>query len=172
MTDTYIHTPETNIILIGMPGAGKTTVGQHLSKRLDCALIDTDRLIEKHTDRSLQDIVDTEGYLHLREIEASVLLTLDCQNTIISTGGSAVYSAEAMQHLRHLGRVYFLHLPFIDIEQRIDNLNSRGLAKAAGQSLTSLYEERQPLYTLYADQEIRCKGLTPDEVCDLISSAA
>lgn len=164
--------PPNTIILIGMPGAGKTTVGQRLAERSNRTFVDTDWLIEKQTGRTLQDIVDSDGYMHLRQIEEQVLLDLNCQQaTVISTGGSAVYSDTAMQHLRTIGHVCFLQLPLVSIEQRIHNFSSRGLAKADGQSLASLYEERHTLYRLYADQEIMCKDLTADQVCDLLEQA-
>lgn len=159
-----------NVILIGMPGAGKTTIGQLYAKKAKLSFVDTDRLIEQSTGRSLQDIVDNDGYKQLREIEAKCLLELDCTHSLISTGGSAVYSHSAMKHLASLGTIVYLSLPLSVLRQRIGDHSERGLAKPKEQTLAQLYDERRPLYEAYADRLIDCEGLTPGAVCDLLEA--
>src|SRR5690606_20963869 len=130
--------PRTNIVLIGMPGAGKSTVGVILAKRTARAFIDTDVLIQTEQKTTLQQIVDTSGYLQLRKIEEDVLLRLQCDNTVISTGGSAVYSDAPMQDLRAVGVICYLQLDLPALEQRVADFSLRGLAKRADQSFAEL----------------------------------
>jgi len=160
-----------NIVLIGMPGSGKSTVGIILAKLASRNFVDTDILIQISQGRTLQDIVDTEGYMVLREIEERILLKLDCFNYVIATGGSAVYSHEAMTHLKSNGVVVFLNVELPVLELRVHNFASRGLAKRPDQSLEDLFEERFVLYAKYADVTIKCKDFTQEEVCrEIISS--
>ena len=160
-----------NIVLIGMPGSGKSTVGIVLAKLISCNFVDTDVLIQISQGRTLQDIVDTEGYMVLREIEERILLKLDCFDHIIATGGSAVYSHAAMTHLKSNGVVVFLKVELPILESRIHDFATRGLAKRPEQSIEDLFEERFVLYTKYADVTIECKDFTQEEVCkDIISS--
>ncbi len=160
---------KTNIVLIGMPGAGKTTIGRELATQLDIAFIDTDTLIEAQQNRSLQNIVDSDGFMPLREAEAATILALNAQNTVIATGGSAVYSTPAIEHLRSHGLVIFLDLPLSDIEARIDNFSSRGLARQKNQSLESLYNERYPYYLSSCDHKLACSGLSVGIICAMIT---
>ena len=157
-----------NIVLIGMPGAGKSTVGIILAKMTSRDFIDTDILIQLSTGRSLQKIVDTEGPLALRKIEEEVILTLRGRHHVIATGGSAVYSAAAMDHLRLNGTVIFLDLDLSVLTSRIHNIHSRGIAKRPEQSLEALFEERLVLYRKYADITIFCAGLSQEELCTQI----
>jgi shikimate kinase len=160
-----------NIVLIGMPGSGKSTVGIVLAKLTSCHFVDTDVLIQTSQGRTLQDIVDTEGYMVLREIEERILLKLDCFDHVIATGGSAVYSHAAMTHLKSNGVVVFLKVELPILESRIHDFATRGLAKRPEQSIEDLFEERFVLYTKYADVTIECKDLKQEEVCeDIISS--
>ncbi|MBA4373981.1 MAG: shikimate kinase [Thermodesulfovibrio sp.] len=154
-----------NIVLIGMPGAGKSTVGIILAKMTSRDFIDTDILIQLSTGRSLQEIVDTEGPLALRRIEEEVILTLCGRHHVIATGGSAAYSAAAMDHLRLNGTVVFLDLDLYTLLSRIHNIHSRGIAKQPEQSMEELFEERLVLYRKYADLTIACAGLSQEEVC-------
>jgi shikimate kinase len=154
-----------NLVLIGMPGSGKSTVGVILAKRTSRGFVDTDIVIQKIEERTLQDIVDTDGYAALRRIEESVLLDLRVQNHVIATGGSAVYSDRAMAHLKSDGCVIFLDLSLAMLESRIPDFSTRGLAKRPDQSLAELFDERFKLYAKYADITIRCAGLTQDDVC-------
>jgi len=166
-----MHKKPSNIVLIGMPGSGKSTVGIILAKLTSCNFVDTDVLIQISQGRTLQDIVDTEGYMVLREIEERILLKLDCFDHVIATGGSAVYSHAAMTHLKSNGVVVFLKVELPILESRIHDFATRGLAKRPEQSIEDLFEERFVLYTKYADVTIECKDLKQEEVCeDIISS--
>lgn len=155
-----------NLILTGMPGAGKSTIAKALSARCNCAMMDTDQAIEKAAGCSLQKLVDTQGYHALRTLEEACLCAIDVQHTIIATGGSAIYSPRAMEHLGHLGPRVYLELPYEVIVERIHNLNERGLAKPAGQSLLALYHERLPLYLTHSDYRVDCLGQSVSQICD------
>ncbi|MDC0029995.1 shikimate kinase [Pseudomonadota bacterium] len=135
-----------SISLIGMAGAGKSSVGKELAKKLNFRLIDSDVLIEEQYGKSLQKILDDEGYIALREIENLVLKNLHLNNTILSTGGSAVYSDEAMNHIQQNSKVIFLDVPFNQILERVPSFLDRGFAKAPSQSIEDAFEERQELY--------------------------
>lgn len=157
-----------NIILIGMPGSGKSTVGVILAKQLALGFVDTDLLIQAGQGRSLQRIVDSDGYQALRDIEESILLGLDCSSQVIATGGSAAYSRPAMKHLKQGGIVVFIHADLETLNRRVRDFSERGLAKCPGQTLGDLFLERFSLYTSYADITIDSCLLTHEEVCTLI----
>lgn len=159
---------KSNIVLIGMPGSGKSTVGIILAKRIAHDFVDTDVLIQSAEGRSLQDILDTDGYLALREIEARVLQNLDLHNHVISTGGSAVYSEAAMRHLRNNAVVVYLDVSLDALRKRITNYETRGIAKRPEQSFENLFAERTQLYRRYADITVPGDGLTQDGVCERI----
>jgi len=148
-----------------MPGAGKSTVGVILAKLTSQDFIDTDVLIQISQGRLLQDIVDTEGYMALRRIEEVILLGLHCYNHVIATGGSAVYSHAAMEHLRSNGIVVFLDVDLSTLESRVRDFYTRGLAKRPDQSFSELFEERTILYRKYADVTVDCVDLFQEEVC-------
>jgi len=160
-----------NIILIGMPGSGKSTVGIILAKLIGRDFIDTDILIQTTHDRTLQDIVDRDGYRELRRIEEEVLLGLDPRNQVIATGGSAVYSEAAIEHVRSRGIAVFLHVDLATLRARVHDYDTRGLAKRPDQTLEDLFAERIALYRKYADITIDCIGLTHEEVCARIIAA-
>ena len=157
-----------NIVLIGMPGSGKSTVGIILAKMMTRPYLDTDILIQLVENRSLQDIVDQDGYMVLRDIEERVLLDIDCENHIIATGGSAAYSHKAMGHLKRNGIVVFLDASLDTLRARIHNYETRGLAKRPDQSFTDLFDERFALYSAYADITVDSNMRTQEEVCDTI----
>ena len=157
-----------NIVLIGMPGSGKSTIGVILAKRLARGFVDTDLLIQTAQGRSLQRIVDTDGYLALREIEARILTGLECSNQVIATGGSAAYSCPAMNHLKQNGIVVFLHADLETLNRRVHDFSERGLAKSPDQTLDDLYRERLSLYSHYADITVDSCRLTHEEVCACI----
>ena len=141
-----------NIILIGMPGTGKSVVGQALAERLGYAFVDADDLIVEAAGKTLPEILRTEGVDALLAVEGRVGQTLDCSNTVVATGGSMVLSREAMDHLRENGVVVWLETPLSQISDRMpEDLTDRGIAAPAGMTLRQIYEERQPLYAQYAD---------------------
>jgi shikimate kinase len=154
-----------NIVLVGMPGSGKSTVGVILAKCLSRNFLDTDVLIQTEQGRLLQDIVDRDGYLALRAIEEAVLLKLECRNHVIATGGSAVYSSRAMDHLKSAGIVVFLNVNLATLKKRVRDYDTRGLAKRPDQTVDDLFSERFELYRRYADVTIDCDELTHEEVC-------
>jgi shikimate kinase len=160
-----------SIVLIGMPGAGKSTVGVLLAKLTCRSFVDTDVLIQSQEGRPLQEIVDKDGHLVLRAIEEQVIIGHGCMGCVIATGGSAVYSPIAMAHLKHHGTVVFLDVDLVTLEERVRDLDTRGLAKRPDQSFRDLYEERTPLYRQYADITIDCEGLSHEEVCAKIIAA-
>lgn len=160
-----------NLVFIGMPGSGKSTVGVLVAKRLGLGFVDTDLLIQQETGRTLQEIVDQDGYQALRKIEEQVLLKLTVVNHVISTGGSAVYSDAAMKHLKASGTVVFLDIPLDVVIERIGDYSLRGISRRPDQSLSELFEERFALYKRYADVTVNGAGLTHDEVCEAVLSA-
>jgi shikimate kinase len=141
----------TNLVLIGMPGAGKSTLGRLLAQRLACEFIDTDALIEAKTQLTLQSILATQGYRALRMIEEQILVGINVQGTVIATGGSAPYSERGMAHLKHSGTILFVEITLATVMQRIGDYSSRGLACSPRQTLPSVFTERQALYRKYAD---------------------
>lgn len=160
---------KSNIILIGMPGSGKSTVGVILAKLLAKRFMDTDILIQNRANRSLQDIVDNDGHMVLRRIEEEVLLSIRCKNHVIATGGSAAYSEAAMQHLQKDGITVFLRANLPTLKERIHNYETRGLAKRPEQSFQDLFEEREVLYKRYSSISVECSNLTQDQVADAIA---
>jgi shikimate kinase len=161
---------KSNVVLIGMPGSGKSTVGVILAKQLTKRFVDTDILIQNIAGKSLQAIVNNEGHMALREIEEKVLLSVRCKNHIIATGGSAAYSEAAMLHLKKNGAVVFLQTTLSELKARIHNYETRGLAKRPDQSFQDLFNERESLYNKYADITVEGSSLTQDQVCDEIIS--
>lgn len=159
---------KSNVVLIGMPGSGKSTVGVILAKQTSRAFVDTDVLIQTTEHRPLQEIVDSCGYQALREIEERVLLGLHCGDHVVATGGSAVYSRAAMEHLKSCGVAVFLKVDVGVLESRIKDMSTRGIAKRPGQSFLDLYNERSVLYSRYADITIECGSRTHEEVCAAI----
>jgi shikimate kinase len=155
---------EPNIVLIGMPGAGKSTVGVILAKQTARAFVDTDLLIQISQQKSLQRVLDEMGYIALRRIEEQILLSLDFRNHVIATGGSAAYSSEAMLHLKSHGVVVFLQVAFEEILRRVEDFDTRGIARAPEQTFSDLYEERSALYEKYADITIDCGDLDQQQV--------
>jgi len=161
-----------NLIFIGMPGSGKSTVGVLAAKRLGMGFVDTDLLIQEEAGRTLQEIVDQDGYQALRHIEEQVLLKLSVENQVISTGGSAVYSDAAMRHLKANGTVVFLDIPLDVVIQRIGDYSLRGISRRPDQSLSELFDERFALYSRYADITVKGEDLTQDQVCEAVVKAS
>ncbi len=140
-----------NIILIGMPSCGKSTLGRLLSKELDYAFLDTDDVIVRLNGCPLRDILDRDGVEGFKQREAEAVCTVQAHRTVIATGGSVVYSPMGMAHLKSLGRVVYLQLSFEEMQRRLGDLHERGVAIAPGSTLLDLYHERVPLYEKYAD---------------------
>jgi len=153
-----------------MPGVGKTTTGRLLAERLGYAFLDTDVTIETHEGRRLQEIIDTDGLEAFSRIEERAILAVSVQAHVIATGGSVVYSEKAMQHLKSGAVVCHLDADPKCLQARIDNMDSRGIAMAPGQSLAMLYTERRRLYRKYADVSIDCSDLSPHKVVQRILS--
>lgn len=153
-----------NLTLIGMPGAGKSTVGVILAKELAFGFVDTDILIQINRQKSLQRILDESGHLALRRIEEEEILKLNIERQIIATGGSAVYSEKAMAHLRRISLIVFIDVAFEEIGRRIKNFASRGIAKAPDQTFHELYLERQALYRRHADLRVDGNRLSQEEL--------
>ena len=139
-----------NITLIGMPGAGKSTTGIILAKNCGLGFIDTDVLIQINQQKTLQQILDESSFLTLRDIEEKEILKLNIGNHVIATGGSAVYSEKAMNHLLSISTVIFIKISLEQVRKRVRNFATRGIAKAKDQSLEELFRERQLLYEKYA----------------------
>lgn len=155
-----------SLILIGMPGAGKSTLGLLLAKNLAKDFVDTDLLIQLEHRKTLQDILHERGHMALRDAEEQVLLKSQYPNHIIATGGSAVYSEMGMRHLKQFGPIVFLDAEIDVLESRINNMESRGIARPAGQSFAEVYAERRPLYLRYADIVIDCDRKTQEQLLD------
>ena len=149
-----------NVILIGMPGSGKSTVGVVLAKLLGLHFCDTDLVLQQHCGKKLQEIIRTEGDAAFFRHEEEVLSTLTCENTVIATGGSAVYSDRAMRHLKESGKCVYLKVEADEIERRLANFSDRGVVIADGMTLADLYAERRPLYEKYADLTVSAEGET------------
>jgi shikimate kinase len=157
-----------NVVLIGMPGVGKSTLGVLLAKAMGLDFLDTDVRIQAREGRSLQAIIDTDGRQVFGGIEERSVLELSCVNTVIATGGSVIYSGEAMQHLQSLGWVVHLHLPLSLLHARLRDFGARGVLMTPGQTLEQLFAERAPLYRRYADASIDCSRKTHDEAVEAI----
>lgn len=149
---------KSNIVLIGMPGAGKSTVGVVLAKRLGCRFVDSDLVIQEKYGKLLHELIEENGVEGFWRIENEVNASLNPDRSVIATGGSVIYGAEAMEHLRSMGRVVYLKLPLRDVAERLGDLEARGVTLRPGQTVKDLYEERIPLYEKYAHIAVDCEG--------------
>ncbi|MBQ8233862.1 MAG: shikimate kinase [Lachnospiraceae bacterium] len=147
-----------NIVLIGMPGAGKSTVGVVLAKHLGCRFVDSDLVIQEKYGKLLHELIEEHGVEGFWKIENEVNASLTLEGSVIATGGSVIYGKEAMEHLRLIGQVVYLKLPYEEVAERLGDLNARGVTLMPGQTLRDLYEERIPLYEKYAHVTIDCSG--------------
>lgn len=157
-----------NIILIGMPSAGKSTVGVILAKHRGMSFVDTDVLIQSRQGRLLQEIINSDGTEAFLKIEESEIKALNYSDTVIATGGSVVYSEKAMGHLKKTGIVIYLYVDMNTVNKRLKNLKTRGVVLGPGQSLEDIYRKRQPLYEKYADIIIDCSEGTIDSTVEMI----
>lgn len=163
--------PETNLVLIGMPGAGKSTIGVLLAKALSRDFLDTDLLIQAHEGRRLQALLDELGPEAFCRLEERHLLGVHRKGCVIATGGSAIYSPSAMRHLRRGGLVVHLDLPLATLRRRLTDLAIRGVVMPHGSSLSRLYAEREPLYRRYADLTIDCRRRTHEQIVEAVLKA-
>lgn len=155
-----------NIILIGMPGCGKSSAGVLLAKQMCKMFVDTDLYIQENEGKKLQQIIDENGLEYFLHSEESAILSLTMHNTVVATGGSVVYSEKAMEHLKKQGRVVYLDLPLKDVILRLRNIKTRGVAGSDGMTIADLYNERVPLYRKYADYTVNCKERTVNETVE------
>ncbi len=160
-----------NVILIGMPGAGKSTIGVILAKVLGYSFIDSDLLIQEKEKCLLKDIIEKEGLEGLIAVEEQVNADISTENAVIATGGSVIYGPRAMEHLRSIGVVVYIRLSYETIENRLGNIRQRGVVLRKGQTLKSLYEERCPLYERYAHVIVDGEGLGMEELMERIAQS-
>lgn len=159
-----------NIVLIGMPGAGKSTVGVILAKVLGYHFIDSDLLIQEKENCLLKDIIERDGLDGLIAVEQQVNSEIQTENSVIATGGSVIYGVKAMEHLGDIGVVVYIKLSFRTINKRLGDIKQRGVVFREGQTLASLYEERCPLYEKYANVIIDAENLNTEEVMEKIAA--
>lgn len=157
-----------NIVLIGMPGSGKSTCGVLAAKALLKNFFDTDLLLQNLEGKRLQSIINENGIEYFNKAEERAILSLDIKGTVIATGGSVVYSEKAMAHLRSLGKIIYLRLSYDEMEGRIKNITTRGIVLKNGETLLDMYNERTVLYEKYADEILNCDGMTVEETVESI----
>jgi len=159
---------KSSITLIGMPACGKSTVGVLLAKALNMQFVDTDLLMQRKYRQFLWQILDAQGIEAFKAMEAEVICALDCENTCIATGGSAVYSDAAMRHLKRISTVIFIDLPCGEVARRIADIRGRGVVIERGKTLPALFAERRPLYLRYADATVQAQGKGTEELLEEI----
>ncbi|MDD6492092.1 MAG: shikimate kinase [Firmicutes bacterium] len=147
-----------NIVLIGMPGSGKSTVGVVLAKKLGFRFLDSDLVIQEKCGKLLYQLIEERGETGFLQLENEINAGLWAEDAVIATGGSAVYGKEAMAHLKEIGQIVYLSLPYEELRERLGDLHERGVVLKKGYTLKDLYEERVPLYEKYADIVIHCSG--------------
>jgi len=160
-----------NIVLIGMPGAGKSTVGVVLAKTLGMQFVDTDILIQERAGKMLQEILDEDGPDAFKRIEEETILSLHPRRAVIATGGSVVCSGAAMAHLKSGGVVVYLEIPYDEMVRRLKNITTRGILLLPGQSLREMYDERVLLYERYADLTVACSDEDLESVVENVIEA-
>ena len=161
-----------NIILIGMPGSGKSTCGVLAAKALLKNFFDTDLLFQGLEEKRLQDIIDDDGIEYFLSAEERAILSLDINATVVATGGSVVYSDKSMEHLKKSGKVIYLHLSYDTMVNRIKNITTRGVVVKEGDSLEDMYNERLPMYQKWADVVINCDNNTVEQTVEKIVKAS
>lgn len=157
-----------NIVLIGMPGCGKSTIGVILAKTIGIGFIDTDLIIQQRENRLLQDIIDSDGIEFFLDCEAQAVKAVECNNTVIATGGSVVYREDAINHLKKNGKIFYLDVPLFEIKKRLNNISTRGIAADKNDSIEDIYAERESLYKKYADEIIDLADCDIEEAIEKI----
>lgn len=157
-----------NVVLIGMPAVGKSTIGVLLAKSLLLSFTDTDLLIQEKYKKSLCDIIKDNGTKAFLNIEEDIILNADFKNSVIATGGSAVFGERAMNQLKENGVIVYLSLPIDEIKRRIGDIKSRGVVLTNGNTVDDIFKERKPLYEKYADIRFDCDNLTAEECVEKI----
>ena len=152
-----------NIVLIGMPGCGKSTLGVVLAKSTNRNFVDVDLLIQQKAGKKLHKIIEDEGLKYFSDLENSVGASVEAENSVIATGGSIIFGEDAMAHLKKIGTVVYLRLPLEVIKKRIRNFATRGIAMKPGETLDDVFAQRSPLYEKYADMTIDCENVTFEE---------
>lgn len=152
-----------NIILIGMPGSGKSSVGVVIAKTLGMNFVDVDLLIQNRENALLQDILDKVGMDRFLELEADAVCSIEAENAVIAPGGSAVLCERGAKHLKNLGTLVYLKTDVSDLESHLKNLSSRGVARKPGQTIADVYRYRAPFYEKYADITVSTAGQSLDE---------
>lgn len=160
-----------NIVLIGMPGAGKSTIGVLLAKAINYDFLDADLVIQKQNNKKLYEIINEKGIDEFLKIENDTIVGLNVSETVIATGGSAVYGYEAMEHMRKNGIIIYLKLSCVEIINRISNITTRGIAMKEGKTIFDIYDERVPLYEKYADIIIDAEGTDVEECVTLVANS-
>ena len=162
---------KTNIVLIGMPGVGKSTIGVILAKVLGYSFLEADLLIQEHEGKLLREIIEEKGTDGFIEVENRVNASIRADRAIIATGGSVVYGKEAMEHLKEIGRVVYLKVSYAILEKRLADIKGRGVVLKEGQTLETLFEERSKLYEQYADIEVSEEGLDVEQTVEKLVEA-
>lgn len=160
-----------NIILIGMPGCGKSTIGVILAKSLAYDFLDSDLLIQNRAGKKLHEIIRDDGIDYFTELEDKVNAEIEANRTVIATGGSVVYCERAMKHFKDMGRIVYLKAEKNELERRISNFKTRGIVIPEGKSFSELYDERALLYEQYADITVSSDIGTAEEVVEKICEA-
>ena len=159
---------KSNIVLLGMPGSGKSTVGVLLAKRLGMRFVDTDLLIQEQENRLLNEIIRQEGLDKFIQIENQVNASLVAEKSVIAPGGSVIYGKKAMEHFKEIAEIVYLKLSYRSLAKRLGDLTKRGVVFRPGQTLKELYKERCPLYEAYADYVVECDGKDIGETLDKV----
>ena len=161
-----------NIVLIGMPACGKSTVGVILAKTLGIDFVDTDLIIQKREGMLLQQIIDSRGIDEFLECERRAVMSLECDNCVVATGGSVIFKEDAIAHLKENGKIFYLNVPLDEIKMRLSNIKTRGVAAAHGESIEDIYNCRKPLYERLCDVNLDLTGCSAEDtvskICEIL----